>query len=1166
MKPNHARAVMNLPLMVMLLFSNASILSGQNIPDIKFQVGHSDFITSISWSPHGKYLVTGGADAKIKIWESFSGRVVNTLSKHTGGVTAVSWNPDSRYFASASTDGTVIVWDPEKGEPVQEFFLYHKIKAMKWSPRDNLIACGIENNVLKILEFAPPKKTQAFQGADERFTLLGHDNAIGAIDWSPDGKYVVSADNSGKIIIWEAYTGKQIRVIDNKNISISTLIWTKDSKSIVSGEPMYFKKGSGKTLTAKLLGERIPIYLKVWDASTGELKRKILVKSGVSSLVGSPDGRFVAVREFLDDTLYIININSGKVTGKMDGNNYIGMGLAWSPEGRWVATGGSPGIVNIWHVQNQQSFRNFLSLSAVIDVSWSPDGNFITYTNHESTKVWNAKTLRIVQDIKGLRDVSWSEDSNTFTGFLSFYKDTVKTLMVFKRYGEQFFPALQKSVFNLNMLKMSPSGKFAAMASVKSDQGVITILDLRKGSVLSSWAVQSHKITALDWSPDEQQIVTSISATHTLRRTGDEKFRIESPTNREIIVIWNVASGEKAKVIQKGLQQSTTILFKKGGGQEVSQQTKGHKKDITSLSWSPDGKYILSAGKDGIIKAWDYKRGEWFRDFKYHYGEVSEVQWRPDGKQFLSGGTDHSVRIWDLESGMIKEINPGVELTIGPRALEGHKGTVNSVCWDPKGKYVLSGSDDNTAKIWKNGKAILNLVSIRQKNEYMAFTYDGFYSASYLGTKVVHYELNGKVHPFDQFDIQYNRPDILVKRLNPKQTALLKSYQNAYRKRLAKMGFNAASINDYVNLQFVNEYDAPEIQLIDQPFYQETDQRQHRFRCSVRDRRYRLRRLNVWVNGIPVYGRQGLKLSEVHPGEFKEIEVDVALSNGLNVLEYSVQNEIGIESLKQSIQIEYTGFPGKPKLYYVGLGVGNYRHANQNFNTLQYPAKDVRDVAEAILQYNKQFNVLDTMLFIDKDAGRQALELIRQKLLQSKVDDMVILFFNGHGILADDLNYYLCTYHTDPDSPADHGIKFQDFESLLDGIPARRKLLLLDACYSGEADPQPADFELMKELFRDFRRETGAWIISSSGMSKSLEGWFDGNKSIRNGVFSYALIKAFKGIRGGETLELDKADADNNGLQVSELKDYIIHEVVRISEGVQKPTIRRENSEFNFTF
>ena len=106
----------------------------------------------------------------------------------------------------------------------------------------------------------------------------------------------------------------------------------------------------------------------------------------------------------------------------------------------------------------------------------------------------------------------------------------------------------------------------------------------------------------------------------------------------------------------------------------------------------------------------------------------------------------------------------------------------------------------------------------------------------------------------------------------------------------------------------------------------------------------------------------------------------------------------------------------------------------------------------------------------------------------------------------------------------------------------------------------------MKELFRDFRRETGAWIISSSGMSKSLEGWFDGNKSIRNGVFSYALIKAFKGIRGGETLELDKADADNNGLQVSELKDYIIHEVVRISEGVQKPTIRRENSEFNFTF
>jgi uncharacterized caspase-like protein len=268
--------------------------------------------------------------------------------------------------------------------------------------------------------------------------------------------------------------------------------------------------------------------------------------------------------------------------------------------------------------------------------------------------------------------------------------------------------------------------------------------------------------------------------------------------------------------------------------------------------------------------------------------------------------------------------------------------------------------------------------------------------------------------------------------------------------------------------------------------------------------------------------------------------------------------------------------PAKPDIYFIGIGVSDYVDPALK---LSYAAKDIRDLVSLFKQKYPEI-IVDTLL--DRRVTRENVLNLKQKLYTPGVDDKVILSISGHGFLSKDLDFYYGTSDIDVAHPEILGLSYDDIEWLLDSIPARNKLLMMDACHSGEVDREVKktftaveltdniivknkkgigvlvdstsiglqnSFELMQELFSSLSKGNGAVAISAAG---GLEYAYEGT-DWKNGVFTYCVRKG---------LQFNEADENqDHTISVKELQDYLYNEVSKLTKGRQKPTTRSESIE-----
>jgi hypothetical protein len=448
-------------------------------------------------------------------------------------------------------------------------------------------------------------------------------------------------------------------------------------------------------------------------------------------------------------------------------------------------------------------------------------------------------------------------------------------------------------------------------------------------------------------------------------------------------------------------------------------------------------------------------------------------------------------------------------------------------------------------------------------------------------SKMLHYVTPSlKVSGFEQLDPVYNRPDIVLdsigKYFGGADAELVANYRESWEKRIDRLGLDKDKLGK-------GDIAVPDAEIVEaDKIAYENKEGKLVINVKANDPKYTLRRFNVYVNEVPLYGSAGISIAHLNTKSWTTTDT-IPLSVGENKIQVSVMNELGLENFKYPTYVNYT--PDKDneivaKTHYIGIGVNEFKEAGHN---LKYCVDDVTDLSEAF-----KSNSTVTKLFTNQNVTRENILKLKQYLKDSTtVNDKVIISCSSHGLLDDSLNFYLATNDVDFKNPKARGLKYEELEGLLDGIPARQKLLLLDACNSGEIEKQlekedttyesiaktdsygqnvgrgiyqpkknekQANFQKMNELFVNVRNNTGSVIISAAGGQQSaLEGeavQVEGKK-IENGAFTYSILECLKQNEGKE-------------LKVNTLKQYAEKRVEEITNGKQKPTSRQETMEVDW--
>ena len=378
------------------------------------------------------------------------------------------------------------------------------------------------------------------------------------------------------------------------------------------------------------------------------------------------------------------------------------------------------------------------------------------------------------------------------------------------------------------------------------------------------------------------------------------------------------------------------------------------------------------------------------------------------------------------------------------KRFTGHADDIETVTFSPDGRLLASGSLDGSLKLWdiQQGRELATFVAIDTDGHVIA-TPQQYYMASKGALSGIAFRVGNNVFPFEQFDLRLNRPDLVLRHIGSAPQELIETYYKAYQKRLKNMEFTEEMLGD--------DFHLPEVEILNSNTLPLSTPDKHlTFSFKATDTKYLLDRLNIFVNDVPVYGIDGINLRSKKISAYEQ-KIALELSNSRNKIQVSVLNQQGAESLKETFEIEYTGTPTSPELYVVAVGVSEYADTNRN---LKYAAKDASDLVSFFQQHHQNFGSIHVTTIPNTNATKENILAVKELLQHTKVDDQVILFFAGHGLLDDQFDYYFATTDIDFNKPSERGLPYEAIEGLLDGIPARKKLLLMDTCHSGEVDKE----------------------------------------------------------------------------------------------------------------
>jgi WD40 repeat protein/serine/threonine protein kinase len=580
---------------------------------------------SVAVSPDGRLLASGGEDAIINLWSAVTGRDRAALRGHTDAVVALVFSTDGKALFSASRDGTVKQWDVATGTLGMTFHGHQSpVLCLALSPDHRTLVTGSEDGAVKFwdtssgkegagwqrkgrvtsLAFAPDGRTLAEGSTDGTVhlsnpttgepvrTLTGHTGWVTSLAFAPDGRVLATSSADGTTQLWKTASGLKHLLLRGHDGVIYAVAFAPDGRSLAT---------AGADGTTRL-----------WTSLTG---KELIVAKGHSGEVHgvsfTPDNSSLATCG-ADGTVRLWCTATGKQRIALQGHTAILFAVACAPDDQTLLTASADGTARLW--QNQKEIALLQGHTGwVTAAAFAPDGKLVATGGADGTaKLWNATTGVERATLRGhagyVFAVAFAPDGATLaTGGADC---TVKLWDVAKGTERK---TLQRHTGWVTSVAYSPDGQTLASGSADTS---VQLWDVPSGEVWSTIHVRSGEIHSLAFSPDGRTLATA-GASGTVKlwpvqRVSRQKIKLE-------IV---VADRERMAL-------------------------RGHKHAVFAIAFSPDGKSLASAGRDGTVVLWDAFTDKKLLEWKFP-GPVEGIAFASDSRHLVTAngnGTCYILRV-----------------------------------------------------------------------------------------------------------------------------------------------------------------------------------------------------------------------------------------------------------------------------------------------------------------------------------------------------------------------------------------------------------------------------------------------------------------------------------------------------------------------------------------